>query len=46
MCAVAGVLQLRMVAHVYRQEVYAGHNLTETIYDESEAAGGILSDKE
>lgn len=46
MCAVAGVLQMRMVAHVYRQEVYAGHNLTGTIYDESKDAGGKLTNAE
>ena len=43
MCVVTGKMEIKMVAHVYRQEIYAGQRLNESIYDESPMAGGPLT---
>lgn len=34
MCAVTGTIEIVLIPHVNRQEVYAGKRLNETIYDE------------
>ena len=46
MCAVSGTIEMKMVAHVYRQEVYAGKHLENSPYSEHIITGGSLTDKQ